>query len=100
MFTFAGRVSAKRIESATSSGRIGRPIATFAYTARAFSSSPPNRTREKSVSTRPGATFVIRTGFPWRSSRNARVSPYTANFDATFDEPFAHDQTPAIQTRL
>ena len=32
---------------------------------------------------RPGATFVIRTGFPWRSSRNARVYPCTANFDAT-----------------
>src|SRR6185503_16722949 len=67
-FTCRGRVSAKRMQSATWSGVIG---STPAYTAFAASSSPRKRTREKSVSTRPGSTVVRRIGRPSRSSRRA-----------------------------
>ena len=69
------------MQSATSSARIGPPSATFAYTARAFSSSPPKRTRENSVSTSPGAIVVTRIGLPSRSSRSARENACTAAFE-------------------
>ena len=45
--------------------------------------SPRKRTREKFVSTRPGSTVMIRSGFPSMSSRSAYVKPRTANFDVT-----------------
>ena len=79
-FTCAGRVSAKTMHAAMSSGVIA---STPSYTERACSSSPRKRTREKSVATSPGSTVVIRTGLPSRSSRSAYVNPRTANFEVT-----------------
>src|SRR5712691_8497980 len=81
MFTLGGRETAKTMQSATSSACIGPPCATFAYTAFAFSSSPPKRTFEKSVSTSPGAIVVTRTGSPSKSSRRPRENACTAAFE-------------------
>ena len=66
-FTCNGRVSANRMQSATSSGVMG---STPSYTAAACSASPLKRTSENSVpATSPASTVVIRIGRPRRSSR-------------------------------
>ena len=78
--TCAGRVTAKRTQSAMSSGCMA---STPWYTLVAVSSSPRKRTREKSVSTSPGSTVVMWIGRPSRSSRSAYVKPRTANFEVT-----------------
>ena len=79
-FTCHGRVSAKRMQSATSSATSG---STPLYTESACSTSPLKRTIENSVRAIPGSTVVMRIGRPSRSSRSAYVKPRSANFAAT-----------------
>src|SRR5689334_1067041 len=79
-FTRAGRVTTQTTHSAMSCGCIA---STPSYTFRAVSSSPRNRTSEKSVCTRPGSTVQMWIGRPSRSSRSAYVNPRTANLEVT-----------------
>src|SRR5690348_8532067 len=79
MSTCGGRVTAKRMQSATSAADSGfRP----AYTALAACLSPWNRTTLKSVSTSPGAISVTRIGSPLSSRRSVREMARTACFTA------------------
>mmetsp|Transcript_52555 Transcript_52555/g.163189 ORF Transcript_52555/g.163189 Transcript_52555/m.163189 type:complete len:231 (+) Transcript_52555:263-955(+) len=78
--------------SATSSATRGRM---FSYTFLAFSSSPPKRITENSVSTMPGLIAVTRMGVPARSCLAAMVNAFTAYFVAQYPDPPAYASWPA-----
>ena len=86
MLTCDGRVAIHATASAMSSATSGS--GTPAYTASAFSRSPPNRTSpNSSVRTIPGAISEIRIGSPQSSRRSVSVTTWVPCLAAVYPPP-------------